>query len=121
MGADLGLNFDDIISAGVSGSVSTTTTKQVSQGATNSCPDGPWHCALAILPDMTEVSGQKQAANDACEDDIDGPLPAPYTVRFPTEGTSGSNTADVEICTCQNFKHWADDGHIARLCNDCPL
>lgn len=122
-GAGLDLNFGSIVSAGVSFAVSVTTTNQTSQGAGVNCPEGgEWHCALAIYPNFVEVSGQIEAANDYCDDEsVNGKFPKPFVVRFPEIGNSGGVRADVEPCTCKNRKHWADPGHVALLCDNCPL
>ena len=120
LGADLGLNFGDILSAGVSGSVSITTETGSVQGASDTCPLGLWYCSLSITPTMIRVSGF-QTEIDSCRPEID-PVSKPYTISLPKLGADGSPMLSVELCTCKNAKHWADPGHVGLLCpSDCAL
>ena len=119
VGADLGLSLKDIVSAGVSGSVSITTEKGSTQGVTDTCPQGAWTCALSITPTMVKVKGT-QADYDSCVEPMENKKP--YTVLLPKIGPDGNPFVNVEVCTCKNLPGWADPGHIGRLCpGDCAL
>lgn len=117
VGTDLSLA--KIVGVGLSASVSYTTTKSTTEGASAPCPKGPWKCGLAIFPSMLEVKGQQLAKHkhpQPCKK-----VPAPYTVQYPIIGESGAVQARVEVCACKNFKHWADKGAPSIVCDICPL
>ena len=115
-----GLSISEIAGLDLSASVSKTTTKSTSQGASVPCPKGPWKCALAIYPEFLEVSGKHIPAQDVeCYADFKIPPTKPYTVNFPVEGDSGGVKSRVGICACKNFAHWADDGAPSIVCERC--
>ena len=68
VGINLGLDYNGIVQAGLSGSVSTTTEKGTTQGVSDTCPKGDWYCALSITPTMTKVYGTLTYYN-SCEED----------------------------------------------------
>ena len=115
-----GLSLSEIAGLDLSASVSKTTTKSTSQGASVPCPSGPWKCALAIYPEFLQVSGEHFPAEIAlCHSDLKIPPPKPYTVSFPVEGDSGGVKSRVGVCACQNFAHWADEGAPSIVCESC--
>ncbi|KAL8797741.1 MAG: hypothetical protein Q9195_000093 [Heterodermia aff. obscurata] len=119
VGADLSLDFGDIVSAGVTGSVSITTETGSTQGVSDTCPKGAWYCALSITPTMVKVSGTRTEYN-SCAGPDGGP--DPYTILLPKLGADGNPIINAEVCTCKNLVGWADPGHIGLLCpGDCAL
>lgn len=84
VGVDLGLSFGDIVSAGVSASVATTTETGNAEGAQIPCPDGPWKCALIITPAVVTVSGKKIGYTQTCDYDTS----QPYMVQFPKKSNN---------------------------------
>lgn len=118
IGADLSLS--QIAGLDLSATISTTTTKATSQGASVPCPEGPWKCALAIYPEFLQVSGTEIfSGNTECYRNSKVPPSSPYTVSFPVEGDSGGVKSRVDICACQNFAHWADQGAPSIVCESC--
>ena len=101
VGLNIGLNLDSIVSAGLTSSVSTTTTKGTIDGAGDTCPEGAWYCSLAITPTMVQVSGTVTPYN-SCIEGPAGPV-KPYTVTFPKIGSDGNPYIDVRMCTCHNL------------------
>ena len=118
------IRVSDIAGVGLSASVAVTTSKATSQGTDISCPEGPWHCALAIYPEMLKVEGKEEAANDYCTDEEkDGELPKPFTVYYSVENDTGGIAALIEVCACTNkeYPHGNDEGAPAIKCDDCHL
>ena len=114
-----GLSIADIAGLDLSASVSETTTNAVSQGASGPCPAGPWKCALAIFPQLLEVSGEQiPESNPECYGGTPPPS-TPYDLTFPVKGDSGGVRSRVEICACNNYAHWADSGAPSIVCGDC--
>ena len=103
VGVNIGLNLGEIVSAGLTGSVSTTTTKGTIDGAGDTCPKGGWYCSLDITPTMVKVSGTVTPRN-SCIEGAAGPV-KPYTVTFPKTGSDGNPFINVQMCTCKNLKH----------------
>ena len=117
VGADLSLDFGGI-AGGISGSVSISTESGITQGVSDTCPQGAWYCALSITPTMVQVSGL-QVYSNSCDPTSTS---NPYTVLMPKLGADGHPIISAEVCTCKNLKHWADPGHEALLCPaDCGL
>ena len=65
---------------------------------------------------------QKQGPSDGCDtesfsslthDVTDG---QPWEAWVPKVDAGGVGFGTVEVCTCQNMEHWADEGHVALLC-----
>lgn len=89
------------------------------------CPEGPWHCGAMFFPWGMRVSGHtvKQGPNDGCasgqslssltHDVYDG---QPWEAWVPQSDPAGIGYGKLEVCTCQNMEHWADDRHEALLC-----
>ena len=119
VGIDLGLDLEDIAGeAGISASVSTTTETGTTQGVQKNCPDGPWTCALIIWPSVTQVTGTQTPLTALCTPEDENAKP--FTVQYPTKGPDGLQGGRVDVCACQNFAHWADDGAPSIPCpQDC--
>lgn len=100
-GLNIGLNLRDIVSAGLTSSVSVTTTKGTTDGAGDTCPEGAWYCSLDITPTMVQVSGTVTSEN-SCMEGPAGPV-QPFTVTFPKTGSDGNPYIDVRMCTCDNL------------------
>ena len=100
--------------------MSTTETRGTSQGASVSCPVGPWKCALLFLPDILSVSGQKSVhGQSGATCDKDEYHVGPYTVELPVIGEEGGATGRVEYCACRNYDHWNAEGAPSRSCDPC--
>ena len=115
VGGNLGLNFEQIVSAGVSAAVSTTTETGNTQGVQKTCPDGPWKCSLIITPSMVTVTGT-QVPHYPCDAQLDEANAKPYTVQFPKKGADGLAGAAYDVCACQNYESWADPGAPSIVC-----
>lgn len=59
-------------------SVSQTTTKSTSQGASAPSPEGPWKCALAIYPEFLQIPSR----NTDWYSNSKLPPSKPYTVSY---------------------------------------
>lgn len=130
VGLDLGLGMSSLVkavtkggTADLSGSVSETVTDSVSETGNLQCPPGAWHCSLMIYPTVRRVKGHLELGDDCGEvlarshDDLVG---KPFELTIPLKSDKGNGLMDIEPCTCQNLKGWADPGHLERPCSqDC--
>lgn len=98
VGADLGLNFDEIASAGLAASVSVTTETGTTDDAGIEC-NGPWSCALLMTPTMLEVTGTRTIFKSFCDESES--TSDPYTVRFPIK-EDNTPKAGFAACACKN-------------------
>lgn len=114
VGGELGLNFDDIVSAGVSASVSVTTENGTVDEASAECA-GPWTCGLLLTPTLHEVKGSKSVTTGGCEPSTSSDN---YVVRFPLK-EGNTPKATFSACACKNKDHWADAGAPVPCPNDC--
>ena len=114
VGAELNLNFDDIVGAGVSASVSVTTEDGTVDEASSECT-GPWTCGLLLTPTLHEVKGKRSDTTGGCEPKttVDD-----YVVRFPVK-EGNTPKATFSACACKNKDHWADAGAPVPCPNDC--
>lgn len=119
VGAELGLDIAKIAgSAGISASVTTSEENGQTSSVEKHCPEGPWYCSLAITPAVTVVKGTRYRVTAACKKNPT--TEENYEISYP-EIKDNLAGASVDLCTCKNAKHWADDGHYATLCpQDCP-
>ena len=116
VGASLDLDFEDIVAkAGITSSVSITTLDGETGSVSLECPKGPWTCALIITPPVTVVSGTATALTATCQPV--GPA-EPFTMALPEKmGPDGIMMGGhVDVCACQNFAHWADNGAPSIVC-----
>lgn len=113
VGANLGLNVDDIIGAGVSISVAKTTETAIAESAQYECPDGAWTCALKITPSVVHVKGHmiKYSLYSSTKGD--------YEVTIPRTDSNGNAVVKVTVCACKNRKGWADAGAPPLCPSDC--
>ena len=73
--------------------------------------------ALLIFPELVEVSGtmtQKNKGITPCKK-----VPQDYTAQLPVFGSSGNVRSRIEVCSCSNFEHWADNGAPSLHCPNC--
>ena len=120
VGADLGLDFGEIVSLGLSASVSQTTEGGSAQGAQVECPEGEWTCSIAITPTVLEVTGTKEVVDGSANMASCDTKEEEYVVQFPKKGADGTVIAATEICACKNKEHWADNGAPKPCPADCP-
>ncbi|KAF1989638.1 hypothetical protein K402DRAFT_451842 [Aulographum hederae CBS 113979] len=126
VGGDLGISAGGV-SAGVSFSVSETVTDAVGEGTAAKCPEGKWHCSMAIVPSMALIKGHlhNQDNDETCptnrlwnEDGLGEGVK--FELQMPIKDSSGNGKWTYDVCTCKNLEHWADPGHPAVLCpEDC--
>ncbi|KAH8891204.1 hypothetical protein GQ53DRAFT_151483 [Thozetella sp. PMI_491] len=124
VGADLGINVKDIISLGISSSVSETITQSVNIGVGKTCPPGPWRCGLIVHPGVWQVDGHVEYhVQPSCSEPKQaGKDDEPYSVQIPRVDKAGNPFFDAEVCACKNAEHWADNGAPSIVClEDCTL
>ena len=126
MGGDLGIRVGGL-SIGGSFSVSETVTNSVGEGTSVECPEGGWHCSMAIVPSMAKVDGHlhQQDNDESCSvDRIDqnngGEEGKKFEYMIPIKDSSGNPMWTYNACTCGNLDHADDPGHPALMCpEDC--
>ncbi|GME64469.1 hypothetical protein G7Y89_g14169 [Neofusicoccum parvum] len=101
VGVDLGLDFKEIWSLGLSVSVAYSTSDSVEASAQYTCPTATsgdqMMCSLMVTPHMLQVGGVQTHQT----------LHHPYQVTYPRLTNDGNLYLDVELCVCGNYKGWA--------------
>lgn len=126
IGGEIGLSAGTPVSLGAAAgfSVAEQVTDSIAEASDAECPEGPWHCSAIYYPWGVKVSGhmKEQGPNDGCETESLGSWThdiedgQPWEAWVPKKDQGGVGFGTVEVCTCQNLEHWADDGHPALLC-----
>ncbi|KAJ4353333.1 uncharacterized protein N0V89_005061 [Didymosphaeria variabile] len=126
VGGEIGLSGGTPVSlaGGFGFSVAEQVTDSIAEASDAECPEGPWHCSAIYYPWGVKVSGhmQKQGPSDGCETESLGSFThdiedgQAWEAWVPKKDAGGVGFGTVEVCTCQNLEHWADDGHPALLC-----
>ncbi|KAF2812163.1 uncharacterized protein BDZ99DRAFT_474380 [Mytilinidion resinicola] len=126
VGGDLGISAGGL-SAGISASVSETVTDSVGEGTSAKCPEGAWHCSMAIVPSVSHVKGHLHQQNNDESCDVDrisqddgGEEGKQFEFLIPIKDSSGNGKWTYDVCTCGNVQNWADPGHPSLICpEDC--
>ncbi|KAK3203595.1 hypothetical protein GRF29_106g77685 [Pseudopithomyces chartarum] len=125
-GGELGIGGGDLVTlaAGASFSVAEQVTDATAESGDKLCPEGPWHCSAVFYPWGVKMSGHfhKLSPTESCDTAALGAWThdveegTPWEAWAPKKDAAGNGFGTLEICTCENMEHWADDGHPALLC-----
>ena len=119
---ELGLDIGQIskeVGAGVGGSISISKATATQSTGGKTCPKGLWTCAIVFYPNVWRVEGTKITYDDDCPRNLENPptpVRTPYTVDFPKANSDGVYGGGVDLCSCTDYAHWADDGAPSIQC-----
>ncbi|KAI4193935.1 MAG: hypothetical protein LQ346_003796 [Caloplaca aetnensis] len=125
VGASLGFGIEQVLSLGLTLSVSSSTSKAytLTDNTEKGCPKGDWYCGLFIYYDQLQVSGFKiPVTMDGFSEEPFGPVcnegeGEPYTINYPIELAEGELAGiSIDVCACPNAKGWADNGAPSKVC-----
>ncbi|KAF4624007.1 hypothetical protein G7Y89_g14169 [Cudoniella acicularis] len=100
IGANLGLDIDEIFHLGISASISKDTSRGSTDGAGVACPavkkggGDQWTCSLSITPKLVVKTGTQDFAGTK----------APYRVSFPRVTNENILFFEADLCACTNKK-----------------
>lgn len=116
VGADIGLDFGGIASAGINAEVSIETSEGTTDTNQQEC-GGPWSCSMIVTPSVQEVAGTQHAWVGCPPEKKD----FPYTVQFPIKNGDHLPVQHGEVCQCRNYPGFDEGAEDAPMpCpNDC--